>query len=60
MQACRRVQHVAHLILQGVTTAVRQALQGLPDGAQVKGLGVSGQQHGMVVLDADHKVRTQA
>ncbi|KAL6785248.1 hypothetical protein ACKKBG_A03065 [Auxenochlorella protothecoides x Auxenochlorella symbiontica] len=41
--------------IEAVCTASRQALQGLP-AAQVRGIGVSGQQHGMVVLDKDNMV----
>ncbi|KAL6784753.1 hypothetical protein ACKKBF_B03065 [Auxenochlorella protothecoides x Auxenochlorella symbiontica] len=41
--------------IEAVCTASRQALQGLP-ADQVRGIGVSGQQHGMVVLDKDNVV----
>ena len=43
------------LWIDAVATASRQALQGL-DVARIAGVGVSGQQHGCVVLDADGRV----
>jgi sugar (pentulose or hexulose) kinase len=44
--------------LQGCKDATQAAIAGLDAGAraQIKGLGVSGQQHGLVVLDAQKQV----
>lgn len=42
-------------VLQGTIKAARQALSQV-DAANVRGVGVSGQQHGMVVLDSQDKV----
>ncbi len=36
--------------------AVKQAIQNVQDKSQIVGIGISGQQHGMVVLGADKKV----
>ncbi|PNH02543.1 Xylulose kinase [Tetrabaena socialis] len=51
----RAEQHPATW-LQGVREAVAQVLCGL-DAARVRGVAVSGQQHGLVVLDAEGQVQ---
>jgi xylulokinase len=45
-----REQHPAWWV-EALKSSVRQALEAMPEGATVEGLGVSGQQHGLVVLD---------
>lgn len=42
-------------IIKGTITAAKQALSNI-DRSSVKAIGVSGQQHGMVVLDKDDNV----
>lgn len=42
--------------VDALKTAVRMAMATAPAGAQVAAIGVSGQQHGLVVLDADNEV----
>jgi sugar (pentulose or hexulose) kinase len=50
------VTNCQHLnILQGTIKAAKQALSQV-DASRVRGVGVSGQQHGMVVLDVQDKV----
>lgn len=44
-------------LLQAVKVAVRQALDCMPQREKVCSIGVSGQQHGMVVLDESGNVR---
>jgi sugar (pentulose or hexulose) kinase len=42
--------------VDGCVSSIKQALQGTDAASQIMAIGVSGQQHGLVVLDADGKV----
>lgn len=56
--ACLHIVHSTCPNVQGVIESVKQALQGVQAKGphQILGIGVSGQQHGLVVMDARHKV----
>jgi hypothetical protein len=46
-------------LCQGMITAVHQVMEQVPSTSDARAIGVSGQQHGMVILDQDHKARKQ-